>query len=105
MINALISGTLHRDPKRGTARTGAAFASVQVRTPLDNGETMMVSVIAFEPRVVEGLMLLTAGDAVCLTGQFNPKVYVDDNGESHPSAEMTAQGLLNAYQVKRKRVG
>ena len=103
MINALVQGKLHGDPLQRTAKNGKPFATVLVRVPLDNGDSMLVSAIAFDLAIVKGLMRLSEGDAVCLSGQFSPKVFMTTDNEPRPSADLVAHGLLTAYHVKRKR--
>lgn len=105
MINALVQGTLHKEPVRHIAKNGAPFATAIVRTPLRSGDSMMVSAIAFDLAVVEGLMRLSAGDAVSLSGEFTPEVFKADSGEARPSGDLLVHGLLTAYMVKRKRGG
>ena len=103
MINALIQGTLFNDPVKHLAKNGNPYVTAIVRTPLDSGDSILVSVIAFEIEVIEGLILLSAKDAVCISGGLSTKVYVPDGGDPRPSADLTAHGLLTPYMVKRKR--
>lgn len=48
MIDALISGRPHGKPAQRTGPSGKPFVVAKVRTPLADGESTFVSVIAFD---------------------------------------------------------
>lgn len=103
MIDALLTGRLAADPKAGTSKNGNAYATMRVLVITSAEERLSVSVIAFDPDTVAGLLALTTGDAVTLAGELNPKVWTDNDGNARPSADMKAHALLTPYHVTRKR--
>lgn len=103
MIDGLIAGKLYGQPKQSTSRNGNSFTTALVRTAAGNGESLMVSVIAFEDTAQAALQALEEGDSVSLTGTLTPKVYEARDGGYRPALDMVAHAVLTAYQVKRKR--
>lgn len=74
-----------------------------VRTPMADGDTLFVSVIAFDGKVCDSLLALDDGDSVSLSGTLTPKVWVDKHGTAKASADMVAHAVLTPYHVTRKR--
>ena len=104
MIDALIGGKLHGNPISRTSKAGKPFTVAKVRTPLADGESLFVSVIAFDKNVAAALLALEEGDSVALSGELTPKVYMPkDGGEARPALDLVAHALLTPYHVTRKR--
>lgn len=103
MIDALISGRVHRAPKSRTSGTGKRFATANVRTSTRDGNAVFVSVIAFDESAVTALLALSDGDSVALAGELTPKVYTPQNGEPRASLDLLAHAVLTEYHVARKR--
>lgn len=104
MIDALISGKLMDKPVRRMGRDNNPFLTVAVFTPIANGDSLRISVIAFDEEVCDGIYALDKGDSICLVGELSPKIWQpkDSNG-SKISCEFTAHGFLSTYHVSRKR--
>lgn len=103
MIDALIAGNLYGAPKQRQSNNGNPFTTALVRTTAGNGESLMVSVIAFEDAAQAAIQALRDGDSISLAGSLTPKVYETRNGEYRPALDMVAHAVLTAYHVKRKR--
>lgn len=103
MIDALIAGKLHNAPTQRTGPSGKPFVTAMVRTPVADGDTMFVSVIAFDENVRGALLALDEGDSVSLSGTLTPKVWTDKNGTAKPSCDLVAHAILTPYHVTRKR--
>jgi hypothetical protein len=103
MIDALIAGKLYGATKRGTSKTGKPFTTALVRTTAGNGESLMVSVIAFDDTAQAAIQALGDGDSISLAGSLTPKVYEARSGEYRPALDMVAHAVLTTYHVKRKR--
>ena len=103
MIDALISGRLHRAPQSRTSQNGRTFATATVRASLRDGSSIFVNVIAFDETAVASLLALGDGDSVALTGELTPKVYIPQNGEPRPSLDLLAHAVLTEYHVQRRR--
>lgn len=103
MIDALITGRLAADPKPGTSRNGNAYATARVLVTTSGEDRLSVSVIAFDAATISGLLAMGSGEGISLAGELTPKVWIDKDGEPHPSADMKAHALLTPYHVTRKR--
>ena len=105
MIDALISGKLYGAPQQRTAKTGKPFAVAKVRTAIagGDGESLFISVIAFDDAAVTALLALGDGDTVALAGELTPKVWTDKQGVAKPALDLVAHQVLSAYHVQRKR--
>lgn len=103
MIDALIAGKIHGTPTQRTGQSGKPFVTASVRTPTANGDSLFVSVIAFDPKVRDALLVLDDGDSVSLSGTLTPKVWTDKQGQAKPSCDLVAHAMLTAYHVTRKR--
>lgn len=103
MIDALISGHIHRAPQSRTGNSGKPYATATVRTSTRDGNAVFVNVIAFDESAVAALLVLSDGDSVALAGELTPKVYTPQNGEPRPSLDLLAHAVLTEYHVARKR--
>lgn len=103
MIDALIGGRIHGKPAQRTGNSGKPFVVCKVRTPLAEGDSVLVNAIAFDKDVAAALLALDDGDSVSLSGALTPKVWTDKNGEARPSLDLVAHAVLTPYHVTRKR--
>ena len=103
MIDALIQGKIYGQPVQRTAKTGKPFAVAKVRCAAGDGESIFVSVIAFDAAPCATLLALGEGDAVSMAGTLTPKVWTDKAGTAKPALDLVAQQVLTPYQVTRKR--
>jgi single-stranded DNA-binding protein len=103
MIDALVGGRLHGKATERIAKKGNTFATCVVRATCRTGETVFISVIAFNETAVTGLLALNDGDSVTLAGELTPKVWTSPEGEARPSLDLVAHQVLTTYAVKRKR--
>ena len=103
MIDALVSGRLYGRPTRRTAQNGKAFATAKVRAAMRADETLLVSVIAFQPGAVTALLALEDGDSVGVSGELKVGTYTAKDGTSRPALDLTAHAVVSPYHVQRKR--
>jgi single-stranded DNA-binding protein len=103
MIDGLIQGKLFGDPKTGRGKNDNPFTTALVRTAAGSGESLMVSVIAFEKAAQAALQALGDGDSVALAGSLTPKVYEAKDGSHRPALDMMVHAVLTVYHVQRKR--
>jgi hypothetical protein len=103
MIDALIAGKLHGKPISKTGPSGKPFVVSKVRTPLQDGETIFVNVICFDPQAGAALLALADGEALAVAGTLTPKVWQPSTGPARPTLDMVANAVLTAYHVTRKR--
>ena len=103
MIDALIGGRLYGKPQSRTSKNGNPFATAKVRTPMANGESAFVNVIAFSDSTRAALLALVEGVFFALAGKLKVSVYTDKDGQSRPSLDLTAFAVLTEYDVQCKR--
>jgi single-stranded DNA-binding protein len=103
VIDALIAGHLHGKPAERTAKSGKPFATVKVRAATRDGETLWVSVVAFEQGVIAALLGLADQDAVALAGELTVAAWLDKEGKPHPGLDLVAHQLVSPYSVARRR--
>jgi single-strand DNA-binding protein len=104
MIDALISGTLIRDPSTRTGASGKPFCNFLLSAPVGGEEpAVMVSGIAFAD-AAEKIGRLKKGDALSVVGSLRPSTWQDKTtGETRHGLNITAQACLTAYDVKKRR--
>jgi single-stranded DNA-binding protein len=101
-ITALVTGKLIADPERRSSTTsGKGFTLAKVSANTEDGDSL-VSVIAFGS-VGEQLSELGKGDAVALTGRAKVNTWAGREGEARAGLSLTADAMLTAYHVRRKR--
>lgn len=103
MIDALIAGKVHGTPTQRTGKSGKPFALAKVRIPTTEGESVFVSVIAFDDGPVSALLALREGDSVAVTGPLKVGTWQDKEGNHRPALDVVAQQVLTMYQVRHKR--
>ena len=100
-ITALVTGKLIADPDRRTGPSGKPFTLARVAAATEDGDALC-SVIAFGP-AGEQLAAMAKGDTVALTGRAKVTTWQGRDGEHKAGLNITADALLTAYHVRRKR--
>ena len=100
-IQALVSGKLIADPDRRSGQSGKPFTLAKV-VAHDGEADSLVSVIAFN-EVAEQLAALGKGDAVALSGSARVSTWQSKDGAPKAGLSLTAEVILTAYHVRRKR--
>src|SRR5690554_6514282 len=101
-LDILASGSLIRDPQVRTGSNGSAYTTALLSEATGGGDDrQVISVIAFGP-VGERLARLKQGDSISVTGPARVGVYEKD-GETKPSVSVTANGILTAYEARKRR--
>ena len=103
MIDALIAGRVYGQPTARTGKNGKSFAVAKVRAAAGDGDSLFVSVIAFDDAPCKALLALSDGDSVALSGTLTPKTWTDREGNTRPALDMVAHQVLTSYHVARKR--
>ncbi len=103
MIDALIAGRIYGKPAERSATSGKPYATAKVRVATRAGDTLFVSVIAFDKDAIKALLALADGDSVALTGELTAKAWVDKEGNARPSLDLLAHAVLTPYHVAHKR--
>ncbi|CAG9257955.1 Single-stranded DNA-binding protein [Paraburkholderia unamae] len=103
MIDGLLSGALVKHPEARTAKNGNTFALATLRVPTGGDGVTFVRVMAFDTRVRDELLALTAGDSVSVSGPLELAIWMADSGEARVAVSVVAHALVSAYHVQRKR--
>lgn len=101
-LDVLVQGRLTKAPESRTARNGTPFALAQVSVTMEEGD-VLASVIAFRPEAVDALLALDKGDAAAVAGRAKVGVWQPREGEPRASLSITAEAVLSAYAIRRKR--
>jgi len=94
---------VHGQPTSRTGKSGKPFAVAKVRAAAGDGESLFVSVIAFDAAPCTALMALRDGDSVALSGTLTPKTWADREGNTRPALDLVAHQVMTTYHVSRKR--
>jgi len=103
MISILTSGTLVNKPiERTSGGSGRKFVTAQIRAAGD-GESYLLSLIAFNESICRSLMALDKGDDVCVAGPGKPTTWTGRDGAPAYGLSIVAQQLMTQYRLREKR--
>lgn len=97
MIDALVSGRLHGHASERTGQGGSQYVTARLKAAINDGDTVIVNVIAFADKVRAALLALEDGESVALSGSLTPKVWTDKNGDTRPALDLVAHAMLSAH--------
>ncbi len=100
-ITALVSGKLIADPEQRTGQSGKPFVLAKIAAH-DGDADALVSVMAFGT-AAEQLAAMGKGDAVAITGRARVSTWTGRDGSAKAGLSVTADAVLTAYHVRRKR--
>lgn len=102
MIDVLLSGAIFTAPTQRTGASGKPFVTTKVKAATGD-EVVFANVIAFSDTACKALAALAVGDAVAISGPLKLGTYQASNGDTRVSVDVTANQVLTAYHIKRKR--
>ena len=103
MVNILALGTLASDPRPRETTSGKPYATASMRVPTEDGEAMVVSLIAFNASPVASLLALSKNDALSVTGRAKLSEWVGPDGVEKHALSVVADQVLSVYQIEKKR--
>ena len=103
MIDALIGGKIAKKPEQRQSKSGKPFVTTSLSANVGNGESVFVSVIAFDPAPCRALLALDTGDSVSIAGSLTPKTYTAKDGTIRAILDVVASQVLSPYAIKKKR--
>ena len=68
MLNILALGTLVSEPKPRQSATDKTYATASMRVPIDDAETVLASLIAFNADAVTSILALSKGRTASRSG-------------------------------------
>ena len=98
MIDGLIAGRLVGDPERRQGKGDTTFVVARVKAQSNEGEGLMVNLIAFDDAPCAALLALRDGDSLAAAGHLNPKVWTDKQGNTKPALDLVAHRVIAAVQ-------
>lgn len=99
MMDGLIAGRLIGDPERRQGKGETTFVVARIKAQTNEGESLMVNVIAFDGAPCASLLALRDGDSVAAAGHLNPKVWTDKQGNTKPALDLVAHRVMSAAQA------
>ena len=103
MTQALILGTIHREPEQRTSKNGKPFATLTVKSGM--GEHVeWWKVTAFDSGLIEAFMELREGDAVSIQGLLQIGVWAPEGREPKPNLSVVAHAILPLREGRAKGV-
>ena len=103
MIDALISGRLRGAPPRKQSANRKPYATFRMAAADKDGESRLLSCIAFNRAAVDALQRLDDGDALAVAGEVKLTAWAAADGSPRCGLDVTAHQVLTAYAVTRKR--
>lgn len=101
-LHILATGTLIADPISRTSAKGAAYATAQLRVPVEDDEAAFVSVIAFGT-TAQALLAHAKGDSIAVTGRGKLTEWQSKDGENRHGLSITVDALMSPHQARSKR--
>lgn len=103
MISILSAGTLiKKATERISQGSGRKFVTGQIRSSGD-GESFIVSIIAFNADACKALLALDAGDSLCIAGTGKPTTWTGRDGDPAYGLSVVAQQVMTQYRLTAKR--
>jgi len=103
MLSILASGALVRDPHRRQTAAGKEYATCLLRCAIEDGDPVLVSIIAFDADVVAALLALQKGDSCAIAGRAKLTEWTGKDGGEKRGLNVTADRVLTAYQAGKQR--
>ena len=103
MLTILASGTLIQDPKARTSATGKHYATALLRVPCEDGDPVLVSIIAFNADAVTAILALSRGDSCAIAGRAKLSEWTGQDGTAKRVLSVVADKVLTAYMVTKAR--
>jgi single-stranded DNA-binding protein len=100
-ITALVAGKLIADPEHRTGQSGKPFVLAKV-VAHDGDDDALVSVMAFGDAARQ-LGAMGKGDAVAINGRAKVTTWTGKDGGARAGLSVTADAVLSAYHVQRRR--
>ena len=94
MLNILATGTLVSDPKPRQSATGKTYATVSMRVPTDDAETVLASLIAFNADAVTSILALSKGDCLSVAGRAKLSEWLGPDGVEKRELSVVAGQVL-----------
>lgn len=103
-LDILALGRLVQPATAGTSKNGKPYARARMSVATADGESTLLSLIAFKPEICTALLALGAGDSVAVTGRAKLSAWVDKtSGEPRAGADVVVEAVITPYALRRKR--
>lgn len=99
-IHLLATGSLVSDPQRRTGKTGADYATANLRCHTENGEYAFISAIAFGDAAAE-LLRHHQGSTLAISWRAKLQTWVGKDGETKAGLSIVAEQIASAASARR----
>jgi single-stranded DNA-binding protein len=103
VLTVLCSGTLVADPKSRTGASGKIFATGLLRVPVEDGDPILCSVIAFNVDAVQAILALARGDSCSIAGHAKLTEWTGRDGTEKRGLNVVCDKVLTPYLIDKKR--
>lgn len=103
-LDILALGRLVQPATAGTSKNGKPYARARMSVATADGESTLLSLIAFKPDACTALLALGAGDSLAVAGRAKLSAWVDKtSGEPRAGADVVVEAVLTVYQIDKRR--
>lgn len=102
MLSVLLEGTLIAAPVPRTSSAGKPYTIARMRANGEDGETVWVSLIAFDLCAAEALAALANGDSLAIAGRAALTTW-EKGGQHHAGLKVTANRVMSIYEAGKRR--
>jgi len=98
----LLNAVIHKPAARRTSKTGKPYVVVTARDGV-GPDAKWWTVLAFSESAIEALEPLVEGEAIAVSGTFEPSVWAPEGREPRVNLTVYADAALSAHKVKKER--
>ena len=102
MLSVLAAGKLIAAPVSRTSAAGKAYATCLLLAPAEDGEPILVSIIAFDDDAVAALLALANGESCAIAGRARLTSWQKGGKDNH-GISVVADRVLSAYAAGKVR--
>jgi len=102
-LDVLAQGKVVRQAQERRSGAGRTFVTAQLAVATDD-ESALLSLVAFKPDIIAGLLALAVGDSVAVAGRAKLSAWADrSSGEPRAELSVVVDQLLSPYMVDKRR--
>ena len=99
-LHVLATGSLTADPQRRTSKSGNDFATGNIRVATGEGETVFVSLFAFNAQA-DDLLKHRQGSAIAVPGRAALKSWAGKDGTAKTGLSVVVEQIASASNARR----
>ena len=99
----LAVGTLIKDPEERTSAKSTTYVTATLRTPVEDSDATLVSLIGFSRSVVDALMAHAKGDSIAVNGRAKLTNWTSKDGQENHGMSVVVEAVPSPYGVAQRR--